>query len=416
VASLVLTDLGLGLWHAPRAAAQSAAPYHWARKHAHFRLRIGDNVEGDWNGYLGEVLADWNQNETVTLIAVDGATTPQYCQPVAGRVEVCDWWYGTQTGWLGLTRIYFNASGDHIDAATVQLNNSFLYAPHSPYNTDAARRHTLCHELGHTLGLDHPDTTSCMNNSQHAVFHYVTPLTDDFRDLRRIYAHPDATRTVGQAAEGELSLFAPATAPELASDEEVMVLPLDAGTTVLTFILWADETLLPEAGLETALEEGLRVAPTVVDSDGDHVADADELRLYQTDPTAADSDGDGALDGEELFGRQTDPLRWDDIGITGSGDIVAETEGLAAEAAQPFLGPGTDLDADNSADAAELEIGLDPSDPDSDDDGVADGDELHRYGTDPFTWDSDGDGRADGEELFATGTDPLVEDTAGAGP
>ena len=103
VASMLLTDLGLGMWHAPRATAQTAAPYHWARKQSHFRLRIGDNVEGDWNGYLREVLADWNQNETVTLLAVDGATTPQYCQPVAGRVEVCDWWYGTQTGWLGLT-------------------------------------------------------------------------------------------------------------------------------------------------------------------------------------------------------------------------------------------------------------------------------------------------------------------------
>ena len=127
--------------------------------------------------YLREVLSDWNQNETVTLIAVDGSTNPQYCQPVAGRVEVCDWWYGTQTGWLGLSRIYFNARGDHIDAATVQLNNSFLYAPNGPYNNDAARRHTLCHELGHTLGLDHPETTSCMNNSQHAVFNYVTRLT-----------------------------------------------------------------------------------------------------------------------------------------------------------------------------------------------------------------------------------------------
>ena len=298
----------------------------------------------------------------------------------------------------------------------MQLNNSFLYAPHSPYNKDAARRHTLCHELGHTLGLDHPDTTSCMNNSQHAVFHYVTPINDDFRDLRRIYAHPDATRTVAQAAEGDLSLFAPATAPELASDEEVMVLPLDAGTTVLTFILWADETFLPEAGVDTALEEGLSVAPTVVDSDGDHVADADELSLYRTDPTVADSDGDGALDGEELFGRQTDPLLWDEIGIARSGEFVADTGVLAPEPAQPSLGTETDLDADNYADAAELEIGLDPGNPDTDDDGVADGDEFTIYGTDPFTWDSDGDGLSDGEELFATETDPLVEDTAGAGP
>ena len=58
----------------------------------------------------------------------------------------------------------------------------------------------------------------------------------------------------------------------------------------------------------------------------------------------------------------------------------------------------------------ELEIGLDPSDPDTDDDGVADGDEVNIYGTDPFNVDSDGDGASDGEELFSTMTDPLVWD------
>src|SRR5918993_1700583 len=81
VASMLLTDLGLGNWLAPRATAQTAAPYHWARKQSQFRLRIGDNVDGDWNTYLREVLSDWNQNETVTLIAVEGSTNPQYCQP-----------------------------------------------------------------------------------------------------------------------------------------------------------------------------------------------------------------------------------------------------------------------------------------------------------------------------------------------
>jgi hypothetical protein len=131
-ASLVLADLGMGLWHTPSAAAQSAAPYHWARKRSHFRLRVGNNVKGDWNRYLRGALEEWNQGETVTLIEVDGATNPQYCDPVSGTVQVCDWWYGTQTGWLGLARLYFNARGDHIDAATVQLNNSFMYAPTVP--------------------------------------------------------------------------------------------------------------------------------------------------------------------------------------------------------------------------------------------------------------------------------------------
>src|SRR5215208_2615572 len=86
---------------------------------------------------------------------------------------------------------------------------------------------------------------------------------------------------------------------------------------------------------------------------------------------------------------------------------VETSEPVAADVA---VATAEDSDADNYLDAAELEIGLDPSDPDSDDDGVADGDEVNIYLTDPFNGDSDGDGASDGEELFSTMTDPLVWD------
>jgi hypothetical protein len=74
-----------------------------------------------------------------------------------------------------------------------------------------------------------------------------------------------------------------------------------------------------------------------------------------------------------------------------------------------------DSDGDNLLDAAELEVGLDPYNPDVDGDGVADGDEVNIYFTDPWYWDSDGDGISDGEELFGLLTNPLVWDTDGDG-
>jgi hypothetical protein len=353
---------------------------------------------------------------------------------VSGTVQVCDWWYGTQTGWLGLARLYFNNRGDHIDAATVQLNNSFLYAPRSPYNSDAARRHTLCHELGHTLGLDHPETTSCMNNSQRAVFTYVTPINDDFRQLRRIYEHQDATRTVARQ-EADLSLFAPASQVAdpsgLDSEEEVMALPLDEETSVLTFVIWADEETLAEITATSEIDQGLagELGPESInaDTDGDGVADADELNLYHTNPTLADTDGDSVVDGEELFASQTDPLLWDDVGPAasllgpdGTNPVTAGAPADVTEAGDPgVLAPTTagetDLDADNYADALEWNLGLDPGNPDTDGDGVADGDELNSYHTEPTIADTDGDGFSDGEELFAAGTDPLTWNTQGAG-
>jgi hypothetical protein len=60
------------------------------------------------------------------------------------------------------------------------------------------------------------------------------------------------------------------------------------------------------------LEPGLGLDPTNPDTDGDHVADGDELNLYGTDPTNPDTDGDGLTDGQELFATHTDPLHWDD--------------------------------------------------------------------------------------------------------
>jgi hypothetical protein len=67
-----------------------------------------------------------------------------------------------------------------------------------------------------------------------------------------------------------------------------------------------------------------------------------------------------------------------------------------------------DQDADNLADDQEPGLGLDPANPDTDGDGVADGDEINIYGTDPLNPDTDGDGASDGNELFWTKTDPLV--------
>jgi hypothetical protein len=91
------------------------------------------------------------------------------------------------------------------------------------------------------------------------------------------------------------------------------------------------------------------------------------------------------------------------------------TETAAApETSERAVATATDQDADNAADELEPGMGLDPSNPDTDGDGVADGDEPNIYGTDPLVADTDGDGVSDGEELFGIYTDPLVAQGAGS--
>jgi hypothetical protein len=75
---------------------------------------------------------------------------------------------------------------------------------------------------------------------------------------------------------------------------------------------------------------------------------------------------------------------------------------------------GADADGDLRTNLQEYQEGTDPLAPDTDADGLDDGDEAS-LGTDPNAADSDGDGLADGDEVHAHGTDPLDEDTDGDG-
>jgi outer membrane protein OmpA-like peptidoglycan-associated protein len=70
-----------------------------------------------------------------------------------------------------------------------------------------------------------------------------------------------------------------------------------------------------------------------------------------------------------------------------------------------------DWDKDGLTNSEEKEFGTDPRNPDSDGDGIKDGEEAHRYKTNPKKADTDGDGLKDGEEVYKWKTDPLLPDT-----
>jgi predicted outer membrane repeat protein len=70
-----------------------------------------------------------------------------------------------------------------------------------------------------------------------------------------------------------------------------------------------------------------------------------------------------------------------------------------------------DIDGDGLDAVEEAAAGTDPLDPDTDDDGLTDGEEVNTYGTDPLDPDMDDDGLTDGEEINVYDTDPLDPDT-----
>lgn len=73
--------------------------------------------------------------------------------------------------------------------------------------------------------------------------------------------------------------------------------------------------------------------------------------------------------------------------------------------------PNSDRDHDGLTKAQEEEIGTDPNNPDTDGDGLNDGDEFMKYKTDPLNADTDGDSLNDYDEVMKYKTNPLLVDT-----
>jgi eukaryotic-like serine/threonine-protein kinase len=96
--------------------------------------------------------------------------------------------------------------------------------------------------------------------------------------------------------------------------------------------------------------------------------------------------------------------------------VEAATAGvLTATAAAATAQAEGDDDGDGLSNRREALEGTDPNNPDTDGDGLTDGEEVFQYGTDPLNPDSDGDGLEDGAEVHIYGTSPLNPDTDGDG-
>ncbi|MDP8254130.1 MAG: OmpA family protein [Candidatus Alcyoniella australis] len=86
-----------------------------------------------------------------------------------------------------------------------------------------------------------------------------------------------------------------------------------------------------------------------------------------------------------------------------------------AASASASAAPTADPDRDNLTNLEEKQANTNPNNPDSDGDGLLDGEELKVTLTDPRDADSDDDGLSDGQEVKIANTDPRNVDTDGDG-
>jgi hypothetical protein len=163
--------------------------------------------------------------------------------------------------------------------------------------------------------------------------------------------------------------------------------------------------------------------PHLKDTDGDGLTDLEEFSfLAGLDPRSSDSDGDGLTDCQEARhtvrsqcedpefggpfdgGYDTNPANADsDVGLgrywqhhgykdtTGTVHQLSWGDGLSDS--QELAGFDIKL-----ANGLNRHVTTDPNDPDSDDDGLDDGEEVLDYSGDPEVPDTDGDGCTDGRD------------------
>ena len=85
--------------------------------------------------------------------------------------------------------------------------------------------------------------------------------------------------------------------------------------------------------------------------------------------------------------------------------MLDESGAIVDENSNPIEQVAVDSDGDGLNDDQEKLGGSDPQNPDSDNDGLFDGEEVETYGTNPLNSDTDGDGFIDGDEV-RNGYDP----------
>jgi hypothetical protein len=182
--------------------------YHWARKANPFTLKLGNNLTtAEWQSHLRQTSSDWSKASVLDTSIVAGQARSKNCRPTAGRDEICNGSYGNN-GWLGVATVWLQSGTKHIVQGTVKVNDYYL-GPGAGYryNNSAEREHVMCQEVGHTLGLDHQDTSgaslnTCMdyyNNTSSTDTKSTTPNQHDYDELGTIYAHLDSSTTVGGA-------------------------------------------------------------------------------------------------------------------------------------------------------------------------------------------------------------------------
>lgn len=172
---------------ATTALGTHATPQHWADNDPSYPRGYVywiDNTGAEWPVYSAAV--DWDQAAQLDAIYVTSAANcPSHCVPV----DEADLDAGC-TGRLGVTNVVSNTA-NHLLGGTAGNNTRVRIDRQCDGRNYADRRELVCHEMGHSLSLDHvaPAKLTCMREGD--MVGQQSPNGHDYEAIGNMYDHND---------------------------------------------------------------------------------------------------------------------------------------------------------------------------------------------------------------------------------
>eukprot|EP00588_Corethron_pennatum_P009711 CAMPEP_0194272752 /NCGR_PEP_ID=MMETSP0169-20130528/6229_1 /TAXON_ID=218684 /ORGANISM="Corethron pennatum, Strain L29A3" /LENGTH=518 /DNA_ID=CAMNT_0039015491 /DNA_START=178 /DNA_END=1734 /DNA_ORIENTATION=- len=172
-------------------------------------LTVANACSSDWDEHFSEAVSEWDRlgeklemygNVDILELTKKEVGRDVECSQSPGLLKVCNGNYG-DTGWKGINEV--RIQGGYISSSVAKMNEFYLGDENgeglgvSAFETKKKlmneRRYTMCHELGHGLGLGHQDTdflnadlNTCMDYTSRP-WNNLIPNEEDFVKLGHLY-------------------------------------------------------------------------------------------------------------------------------------------------------------------------------------------------------------------------------------